>query len=76
MTSRANPVSREQGVAADGENTTEHSPLLQQAVALQNGEITRNICFRMIISKDQTRPRIKSEGVLSGITRQTLPAQP
>jgi hypothetical protein len=31
---------RKQRIAADGENTTEHQPLLQHAAALQNGEIS------------------------------------
>ena len=32
---------RKQRIAADGEDTTEHAPLLQHAAALQNGEIDR-----------------------------------
>src|ERR1700676_825487 len=42
-----------QRIAADGENTTEHAPLLQHAAALQNGEITRNICLRTIFSENR-----------------------
>ena len=30
---------RKERIAADGENTTEHAPLLAHAAALQNGEI-------------------------------------
>ena len=46
----------EERVAADGEDTTEHAPLLQHAAALQNGEIRRNIGLRMIFSEDRRPP--------------------
>ncbi|MEA2919985.1 MAG: hypothetical protein QOJ15_12066, partial [Bradyrhizobium sp.] len=59
---------RKERIAADGENTTEHQPLLQHAAALQNGEISRKICLRMIFSENRTP--------FFGIMRQTRRAQP
>ena len=44
---------REQGIAADGENASEHPPLLQHAAALQNGEI-RNFWHDLIRKPETT----------------------
>ena len=35
---------RKQRIAADGEDASEHQPLLQHAAALQNGEIRESFC--------------------------------
>ena len=53
---------RKKRKAADGEDTSEHQPLLQHAAALQNGEI-RRYRLRMIFSRKAT-PSDQSKGAL------------
>ena len=52
---------RKERIAADGEDASEHAPLLQHGAALQNGEIM-NICLRMIFSENRTPPSDQVRG--------------